>query len=240
MLSTSLVMCDSVVHLSKSGGDDFDSRIANIERESPEKKSHKNRLHQKKHQQITKKKKSDLHSLLPKKSPLLSPKRVALPKKRQIKKKRVCCECTCYMHTLLRNREGLEPRHVTWSVASQHCTVITTCDQTEKKELVRTSRFVRVIRDSEDQSEQGEGRNRVTKKYPKKKSPKNTSQKKSKKSHKTVTQIKRVTNKKKSPKKVIKEKKHTKKEKSPKRGKTSPKREKSKEKERLLSHQKSE
>ena len=37
--------------------------------------------------------------------------------------------------TLLRNREGLEPRHESRSVASQHCTVITACAQTEGRNL---------------------------------------------------------------------------------------------------------
>ena len=46
-----------------------------------------------------------------------------------------------------------------WSVESPHCTVITTCYQTERKELVHTSRSVRVICDSEDdQSEQAQDR----------------------------------------------------------------------------------
>ena len=56
----------------------------------------------------------------------------------------------------------LEPRHEPWSVAGQHNTEITTCDQTEGRDCVYTSRFVRVIRDSEDQSKQAQDRDNIS------------------------------------------------------------------------------
>ena len=49
-----------------------------------------------------------------------------------------CCECTCcdalYMHSFAQQRGSLS-HDETWSVASQHCTVNTTCVQTEGKNL---------------------------------------------------------------------------------------------------------
>ena len=40
------------------------------------------------------------------------------------------------MHFFFCADEGsLEPRHETWSVANQHCTEMTTCDLTERRNL---------------------------------------------------------------------------------------------------------